>query len=101
MSIVSELPVWVIELVNAVIGSVILAVIYTVILMKMKDYRGIIKKVVNMGIALIAWIVLMVEKMQQGMSEANIPFSESKLFYVAVAVAVVSLVHAYVESIEK
>ena len=61
---------------NAVIGSVILAMIYTVILMKMKDYRGIIKKVVNMGIALIAWIVLMVEKMQQGMSEANIPLIE-------------------------
>lgn len=44
MPLVSELPIWVIEWINAVIGSIILAVIYTVILMKMKDYREFIKK---------------------------------------------------------
>lgn len=50
---------------------------------------------------MIEWGALMYEKIQQGMEKLQIPFDESPLFYVAVAVAVVSLAHTCVEALEK
>lgn len=101
MLILNELPNWAIELVVAGIGSIFGAIVYAFILLKCKDFRESIKKIVNILLAVIAWALLMYEKIQQGMNELNISFNNSSLFYVAVAVAVVSLVHAFVESTEK
>lgn len=101
MVILNELPNWVIEFIIAGIGSILGAILYAWILFKCEEFRSSIKKMVNIFLAIIAWVLLMYEKIQQGMNELNISFNDSPLFYVAIAVATVSLVHAYVESTEK
>lgn len=101
MSLLNGLPNWAIEVVVAGGVSVLLAIIYAWILFHFKDYKNSIKRMVNIVLAIIGWGALMYEKIQQGMEELRIPFDESPLFYVAVAVAVVSLVHTCVEALEK
>lgn len=89
-----EIPVWVSECVLAIVISIIGSIVYIAILKEFKVYRESIKKVVNMGTAFIAWCMLLLEKLQQN----NVPFSESKLFYIAIAMAVIALVHSYMET---
>ena len=102
VNILNNMPVWAAETLVASALSVITLILYPIILLFIKKHEllevRLIKKLMNLLLAFSAWVVLLVEKIQQGLEQAQIPFNESKLFYVAVIAASITLVHTAIEN---
>ena len=100
----SDMPIWATEFFVATAISILGAILYGTILYVLNrinsQWVNVVKKIINIVVALFTWAALLYEKIQQGMKEVQISFNESILFYMAIVIAVVALVHASIESAE-
>ncbi len=91
-------PDYVVEFVIAVFISLGCAFVYSKILSIFSEHRKHIIKCVNILLAVGAWLVLLYERTIQPQLELlQISNGDSKLFYIAVAFAIATMVHAYVD----